>query len=302
MTSDFDVVTGAFGYTGRYIARALIAGGRSVRTLTNHPRGEDPIARQLELAPLHFDRPADLARSLEGAATLFNTYWIRFPYRGVDFARAVSNLRTLIDAARQAGVSRFVHLSITNANAASPLPYFAGKGMVEEYLAASGLSYAIVRPAVIFGSEEILLNNIGWLLRRFPVFAIPGVGSYRLQPVFVEDLAILAIETARRTDNYAIDAVGPETFTFNDLVALIARAVGSRTSIIHLPPAVVLACAWLVGRAMGDVMLTWDEIRGLMADLLVSSGPPTATTRFSEWLQRRAELFGVSYASEIARR
>src|ERR1700674_1940693 len=183
MTSEFDVVTGAFGYTGAYIARALIAGERRVRTLTNHVRGDDPLARQLEISRFNFDRPDDLARSLEGAATVFNTYWIRFSYRGTDFAQAVNNLRTLIDAAKRAGVQKFVHVSITNANAFSPLPYFAGKGLIEDYLAGSGLSYAIVRPAVIFGSEDILLNNIGWLLRRTPLFAIPGDGTYRLQPV-----------------------------------------------------------------------------------------------------------------------
>jgi uncharacterized protein YbjT (DUF2867 family) len=302
MTKECDLVTGAFGYTGGYIARALVAGGTRVRTLTNHARVDDPLARQVEIAAFNFERPDDLAHSLEGVATLFNTYWIRFPHRGVDFAQAVRNLRALIDAAKRAGVRRFVHVSITNANAASPLPYFAGKGMIEEYLAGSGLSYAILRPAVIFGTEDILLNNIGWLLRRIPLFAIPGDGAYRVQPVFVEDLANLAIEAARRTDNQTIDAVGPETFTFNEIVALLANAVGSRTPSIHLPPAAVLACAWVVGRAMGDVVLTRDEIRGLMADLLVSSGPPTAPTRISEWLKHNAEFYGVRYASEIGRR
>jgi uncharacterized protein YbjT (DUF2867 family) len=302
MTSEFDVVTGAFGYTGGYIARALVAGGTRVRTLTNHARVNEPLARQLEIAAFNFDRPDDLARSLEGATTLFNTYWIRFPHRGVDFAQAVRNLRRLIDAAKRADVRKFVNVSITNANAASRLPYFAGKGEIEEYLASSGIPYATVRPAVIFGSEDILLNNIGWLLRRIPLFAIPGAGTYRVQPVFVEDLANLAIEASRSTDNQTIDAVGPETFTFNEIVALIASAVGSRALIVHLPPAAMLACAWLVGRAMGDVVLTRDEIRGLMANLLVSSGSPTAPTRFSEWLRRNAEFFGMRYASEIARR
>jgi uncharacterized protein YbjT (DUF2867 family) len=302
MTTDLNVVTGAFGYTGGFIARELIANGARVRTLTNHARVEDPLARQLEIAPFNFDRPDDLARSLDGVAVVFNTYWIRFPHHGLDFDRAVSNLRTLIDAAQRAGVRRFVHLSITNASAASPLPYFRGKGLIEDYLARSGLSYAIVRPAVIFGAEEILLNNIAWMLRRIPLFAIPGDGKYRMQPVFVEDLAKLALDAAHRTDNLAIDAVGAETFTFNELVALIAREVGSRTPVIHLPPAIALTCARIVGRAMGDVTLTRDEVRGLMGNLLVSSAPPTAPTRFSEWLRRNAEFFGVRYASEVGRR
>src|SRR5882762_9912489 len=193
MTADLNVITGAFGYTGGYIARALIANGARVRTLTNHARVDDPLARQLEIAQFNFDNSDALARSLDGVATVFNTYWIRFPHHGLDFDRAVSNLRTLIDAARRAGVRRFVHVSITNANAASPLPYFRGKGLIEDYLVQSGLSHAIIRPAVIFGPEEILLNNIAWMLRRIPLFVIPGDGAYRVQPVFVEDLAKLAL-------------------------------------------------------------------------------------------------------------
>jgi uncharacterized protein YbjT (DUF2867 family) len=302
MTTELNVVTGAFGYTGAYIARDLIADGARVRTLTNHARVDDPLARQLEIAPFNFDRPDDLARSLDGVDVVFNTYWIRFPHHGLDFDRAVSNLRALIDAARRAGVRRFVHVSITNANAASPLPYFRGKGLIEDYLVQSGLSHAIIRPAVIFGPEEILLNNIAWMLRRIPLFVIPGDGAYRVQPVFVEDLAKLAIDAAHRTDNLAIDAVGPETFTFSEIVTLIAREVGSHVPIIHLPPAIALACARIVGHAMGDVTLTRDEVRGLMANLLVSSAPPTAPTRFSECLRRNAEFFGVRYASEVARR
>jgi uncharacterized protein YbjT (DUF2867 family) len=199
-------------------------------------------------------------------------------------------------------VRSFVQLSITNANVSSPLPYFRGKGLIEDYLARSGLSHAIIRPAVIFGAEEILLNNIAWMLRRIPLFVIPGDGNYRVQPVFVEDLAKLAIDAAHRTDNLALDAVGPEIFTFNELVALIAREVGSHVPVIHLPPAIALGCARIVGRAMGDVTLTSDEVRGLMANLLVSSAPPTTPTRFSEWLRRNAEFFGVHYASEVARR
>jgi NADH dehydrogenase len=159
-----------------------------------------------------------------------------------------------------------------------------------------------VRPAIIFGAEDILLNNIGWLLRRMPLFAIPGDGSYRVQPVFVEDLANLAIDAARGSANQTIDAVGPETFTFNEVVGLIAKALGSHALITHLPPAAVLASAWLIGRATRDVVLTGDEIRGLMAGLLVSSGAPTAPTRFTDWLRRHVEFFGVRYASEVARR
>ena len=120
-----------------------------------------------------------------------------------------------------------VHVSITNATADSPLPYFRGKAQVEDALRASGLSYAMLRPTVIFGFEDILLNNIAWMLRKFPVFPIPGRGDYRLQPIYVEDMADLAVEMAARDDDVEIDAVGPDVFAYDELVRLIGQKTGT---------------------------------------------------------------------------
>jgi uncharacterized protein YbjT (DUF2867 family) len=302
MAQELNIVTGAFGYSGRYIARLLLSRGARVRILTGHPARANPFGDSVEVAPFDFDRPDALAKSLDGAATVFNTYWIRFPRGGMSFEHAISNVKALIDAAKNAGVRRFVHISITNASPDSPLPYFRGKGVIEGYLSQSGLSYAIVRPAVIFGGEEILLNNIAWLLRRFPIFAIPGNGKYRLQPVFVADLAELVVNAASESHDFAIDAVGPEVLTFDELAHVLARTVDSNTRLLHVNPAFALFFASIIGWLMHDVTLTHDEIRGLMADLLVSRGVPTAPTRFSEWLLRNAATIGTHYASELAKR
>jgi len=302
MPDELNIVTGAFSFTGRYITQLLLAGGSRVRTLTGRPAEANPFGGAVEVAPQAFDDPAALARSLEGATTVFNTYWIRFPHRGMTFERAVANITRLIDAAKRAGVRRFVHISITNASASSALPYFSNKAVVEQTLLGSGLPYTIIRPAVIFGPEDILLNNLAWLLRKFPIFAIPGDGTYRLQPVFVEDLARIAVDAARATKNVTLEAVGPEIFTFNELVDLMKRAVGSKARIIHVAPLMALPLANLIGKFMGDRMLTRDEMLGLMANLLVSRGSPTAPTRFSEWLARNADQIGRNYASELARR
>src|SRR5712691_6821595 len=297
-----NIVTGAFGYTGRYIAALLHERGAKVRTLTGRPNRPNAFGDGVEVAPFNFDDPEALARSIEGAKAVFNTYWIRFPRGELTFERATTNVKTLIDAARRTGVSRFIHISITNACAESPLPYFRGKGVVEQYLMNSGLSYAILRPAIIFGSEDILLHNITWMLRRFPLFTIPGDGSYRVQPVFVGDLAKLAVDAANEQLDLSIDAVGPEIFTFNELVALLARTVASKAWFVHVSPSVELILAWLFSRLTGDVTLTRDEIRGLMGDLLVSKNAPTATTRLSEWLARNADVIGTRYRSEVSLR
>lgn len=295
----FSVVTGAFGYTGKYIAQRLLALGHRVKTLTRHrPQGADP---RLAVAPLDFANRDGLIHDLRGAALLFNTYWVRFPYGRTTFDQAVANTERLIDAASAARVSRIVHISVTNASAASPLPYFRGKGLVEEAIIRSGLSYAIVRPTVIFGPEGILLNNIAWLLRRFPLFGVPGSGRYRVQPVSVEDVADLAVAAGFRTDNVVHDAVGPEIYAFDALVRLLANGAGSRARVVHLPPGVAMLIVAFLNRLVRDVVLTSHELDGLMAGLLVSDDPPTGSRRFSEWVAEHAASLGLRYANELER-
>lgn len=298
---ELDVVTGAFGFTGRYIAQRLLSMGRRVRTLTGHPDRPNPFGDRVSVIPFQFDNPRELTKSLEGAATLYNTYWIRFPHGRVGFQSAVENTKALIQAAEAAGVRRLVHLSITNASEDSRLAYFRGKALVEQAITRSRLSWAILRPTVIFGAEDILINNLAWLLRRFPVFAVPGSGRYRLQPVFVEDLAELAVNEARHETNVLLDAVGPEAYAFTDLVRLMAGAVRSRARIVHVRPALALLLSRLVGYVVQDVLLTRDELEGLMKDLLVSDSPPTGRTSLRRWLSESADRVGIRYASELGR-
>lgn len=296
-----DVVTGAFGYTGRYIARRLLETGRRVVTLTGRAGRPNPFGERVAVRPFNFDRPAELAASLRGADTLYNTYWVRFPYGRVTFEQAVENTQTLIRAAEVAGVRRIVHVSVANASEQSPLPYFRGKALVDKAVISSRLSYAIIRPTVIFGGQDILINNIAWLLRRFPVFGVFGEGDYAVQPVFVEDVAELAVRAGRHERNVVIDAIGPETYSFEELVRLIAGAVGSKAKIVRLPAGPALWVGRLIGRAVGDVLITREEIEGLMSGLLACRGPATAPTRFSDWLARSATSVGRTYASELKR-
>lgn len=297
----FDVVTGAFGYTGGAIARKLQASGGSVRTLTGHPNRPELIGGALQVAPLDFDDPASLQRNLEGADVLYNTYWIRFPYRGMTFERAVENSRILIEAAQKAGVRRLIHISISNPSKDSPLGYFRGKAAVERAIRESGISYAILRPTVIFGPGDILINNIAWFLRRFPLFAVPNTGESLIQPVFIEDIAEIAVHAGAQFENIVEDVVGPETFTFEGLVRLIAKAVHSRAAVLRMGRGLLAPILQVLGRTTGDVVLTQDELDGLAANLLVSKEPPLGRARISEWLDEYGNGVGQHYASELRR-
>ena len=297
----FDVVTGAFSYTGNYITRHLLSDGRNVKTLTNHLERANPFGRQVSVAPLDFNDFEGLARSMVGARVLFNTYWVRFDHGETTFAQAVSNTKKLIRAAENAGVRRVVHVSIANPALDSSLPYYRGKAEVEEAICGSRFSYSILRPTVIFGAEDILINNIAWMLRRFPVFAVPGRGDYGVQPIFVEDFAELAVASSERKENEIFDAVGPETFTFDELVRTIAAGIRQPARLIHVPPALSLFLTRVIGFGVRDVILTHEEIQGLLANLLVSHSPARGKTQFRAWLERNGTGLGMRYASELQR-
>lgn len=299
-------ITGAFSYTGKYATRILLGRGCDVRTLTNHDPAEhsdrkNPFGSRVAVLPYNFDRPDELRRSLEGASVLVNTYWVRFPRGSADFETAVQNTRTLIRAAKDAGVQRIVHVSIANPSLDSQLGYYKGKAEVEQAIIASGLSYAIVRPTVIFGAEDILINNIAWFVRHFPAFGIPGDGRYGVRPIYVEDMARLLADAVEPRGNSVINAVGPETFSFEELVRLIGERVGRPARLIHLPTALAYVSTLVTGWMVGDVVLTWEEYKGLMRNLLAPEGPATGSTALSEWLGENAERVGRRYASEVAR-
>jgi nucleoside-diphosphate-sugar epimerase len=298
--SGVDVVTGAFSYSGRAIADVLVARGRRVRTLTGHP-GHAAERSPIEVRPLDFDDPSGLRRSLDGAATLYNTYWVRFAHDRTDHERAEANSRRLFEAAREAGVRRVVHISITNPSLESPYPYFRGKARVEQALVDSGLSHAILRPAILFGGEGVLVNNIAWLLRHLPVFAVGGRGDYRIRGIHVDDLARLCLEVGATDQDRIVDAVGPESPTFIELVRWIRSAVGSRARIVRVPGAVVPPLARLLGMALHDVLLTDDEYGAMASGLADTRGPATGSTLLSEWLTDNAASLGRHYANELDR-
>jgi uncharacterized protein YbjT (DUF2867 family) len=295
-----DVVTGAFGYSGAAIARELVAAGHRVRTLTGHP-DRAPDGSQIEVRPLDFADSGGLERDLRGAHTLYNTYWVRFGHGSASHATAVANSRALFAAAARAGIQRIVHVSITHADPASPYPYFSGKAAVESYVRDLGIPYAIARPAILYGGDGVLLNNIAWLLRRLPVFAIGGRGDYRIRPIHVDDLARLCLQLGGQPDSVTVDAVGPESLAFRDMVLAIRAAVGSRALLVPAPGWAIPPLSAALGAALHDVLLTPDEYRAMADGLADSDGPSTGSTSLTGWIADHGSELGRTYANELTR-
>jgi uncharacterized protein YbjT (DUF2867 family) len=294
--------TGAKGYTGKYIARRLLDTGKQVITLTNSTQRANPFGKRVQAFPFNFDRPEELAASLQGVKVLYNTYWVRFNHELFQHASAVENTLILFEAAQEAGVERIVHVSISNPAEDSHLEYFRGKAQLEKALVSSGVSYAILRPTVLFGKEDILINNIAWMLRKFPLFGVFGDGSYRLQPIYVDDLAQLAVEQGTLRENVIINAIGPETFTYRELVTRLGEIIGKKRPIISMSPGIGYIAGQAMSLVMDDVVITKEEIEGLMGDLLYVDAPAAGQTSLTEWARQHADALGKNYSNELQRR
>jgi uncharacterized protein YbjT (DUF2867 family) len=294
-----DAVTGAFSYTGSVIARELLARDRTVRTLVRSPApAGHPLAGAVRVAPLDLDDEAALVRALDGTEVLFNTFWIRFPRGPSTFEWAIAASARLFRAAATAGVERIVHISVTRPSLSSPFAYFRAKAAVDELALAGPVPATVVRPSLVFGGrQEILVNNIAWFLRRLPVFAVPR-RTCRVQPVHVDDVARIAVEAAAPG---VVDAVGPETFTYRNLVERVAAAAGSRARVVPLPERAVATFGHAAGLAVRDTVVTREELGALAASLLTSDEPPRGTARFSEWVAGQGDWLGREYHSELDR-
>lgn len=295
-------VTGAFGYSGRYITEHLLEAGHEVITLTNSLGRPNPFGEKVKAFPFHFNEPEKLRDSLRGVDALINTYWVRFDHRLFTHDQAVANTKVLFSAAKEAGVRRIVHVSITNPDRNSDLPYFRGKAELEAFLKELGVSYCILRPTVLFGKEDVLINNIAWSLRHLPAFGVFGAGDYKMQPIYVDDLARAAARKAEEGKDEVIEAIGPEAFSYREWVARVRTALGVCRPIISVPPELGYWGCRLVGFFVGDVVITREEIRGLMEGRLYVDAPPLGTTKLTEWIEKHKESLGRHYTSEMARR
>jgi uncharacterized protein YbjT (DUF2867 family) len=152
---------------------------------------------------------------------------------------------------------------------------------------------------VIFDERGVLVNNIAWLLRRLPVFAVGGKGDYRVRPIHLDDLAAMALEAAGWEGNRVVDAVGPERPTFFELVHQIRAAIGSHALVTRVPSSLLLGTSRLLGALLHDVLLTPEEYHSMAAGLADSDAPATGAIPLSQWLLEHRDTLGRKYSNEL---
>lgn len=294
-------VTGAFSYSGKFIAKMLLEKNEKVITLTNSTDRDNFFNNEIQKFPLNFNNLESIEKALSNAHTLYNTYWVRFNTKTITHKDAFNNTIKLFDAAKKAGVQKIIHISILNPDKNSSADYYKYKALLEEYLFNLGVSYTILQPTIIFGEGDSLINNIAWTLRKFPILAIFDFGKAKLQPISVLDLASLAVNH-NPIENEIINANGPETYTYLELLKLIKKNIGSKNIFIPTPHLLAFLGIWTTGKILGDQILTYDEMKGLLANKLYSEKISLGKCKLSEYIQENASKLGISYINETKKR
>ncbi len=263
------LVTGGSGFVGNWVVAELLARGHQVRALLR-PGSEKKLraAAQVEVVSGEVMSPETVARAAAGCEAAIHLIGIirEFPGRGITFERLHYEATvTVLEAARAAGVWRYLQMSALGARPAPADPYHITNHRADEYVRLSGLAYTIFRPSVIYGPEDQSLNLFARQLRRFPLFPVIGDGRYQMQPVPVWTVAqafARALELPD-TENRLYEVGGPEPLTFNEIINTLAAVLGRRVVKIHLPVWTMRLAAGMFGR-FAWFPLTSGQLRMLL--------------------------------------
>jgi len=277
------LVTGGTGFVGPKVVHAIRAEGRPVRALVRNPGSK--AARTLaswgcELAPGDTTDRESVRRAVEGCEAVVHLVALVRGKPDVYERVMVQGTRGLVDAAKEAGVGRFVLMSALGAHEGSKdlTPYYRAKWEQEQSLAASGLERVIFRPSFVFGRDGGVLAILIRAFRFSPVVGIPG--TRRLQPIWVEDVAAFfakALSTPEAT-NRTFDLVGPDVVTWDELYDRIKRILGKRRATFHVPTGVAKAGAAIVETLPGNFPMSRDAITMLeFEDNVGDLGPAVET-------------------------
>ncbi len=266
------LVTGGTGFVGTHVCRSLIARGFLPRLLVRTgSEGKIPedVRKACRVTPGDATDREAVEYAVQGTKMIVHLVGIirEFPERDITFERLhVAATRNVVDAARRWEISRFVHMSALGARPGGPTGYFDSKGRAEEVVRRSGLSWTIIRPSVIFGPGDQFLKVLTGVLRKAPFVPVPGDGSYRLQPVFIGDVAKGFADAAMRPDleGKIFEAGGPQRLSYNELLDAVAASVGRRARKIHIPLSILRPTVRFMER-FKKFPLTTEQLEMLLA-------------------------------------
>lgn len=272
------VVTGASGYVGSHITRILVESGWPVRALVHNSQRVQSEGRlkglDLELIEGDVTRPETLAKAMQGASAVIHTVAIAIEkgdrrYESINYQGTVNT----VEAAKTAGVRRFLNMSQLGASSRLPYRFLASKGKAQEYVAASGLDWTAFRPSVIWGPEDEFANTFARLIPLTPlIFPIIGDENTRFQPVWVEDVAACFAKALDdpSTVEKECELGGPEVLTLEEIERRTLQAVNSKRLMIRFPMPLLRMVVTLM-----EILLPSPPVTRSLLELLAVSNVTT---------------------------
>lgn len=289
-------VAGGSGFIGRHVVQALGEAGHAVRVLARGVEpGQDPEGRQARAVDL--GRGPLRADLLEGCDAVVNLVGIKAPRGDNDFDQAhVKTVEHLVAAARAAGIDRFVHVSVAQAEDATG-PYAQTKREGERIAASSGLAVTVLRPGLVYGSGDDALRNLVRMVRLAPVVVVPRGATGPLPAIDVRDVARAVVATLERpqTAGARIDLVGPEPLDLRGLVRRVAGALQLPTLTPPVPDALARLGAMVMERGMADPLLSRSQLA------MLTRGLPGDPRQAERWLGLRPRRLEAARIEQIAR-
>jgi uncharacterized protein YbjT (DUF2867 family) len=262
------LVTGGTGFIGPHVIQAIAAAGHDVRALVRErKRGANAAALGAELVEADMTDAASLRIASQGVDAVVHLVAIR-QGKPEEFQRImVEGTRHLLAAAKEAGATRFVHMSALGASEETKdlVPYYGAKWQQEQDVQASGLDHVIFRPSFVFAKDGGILKTFRKLAKLAPVTPIIGSGRQRIQPIWVDDVAAYFAQALDKPEatNRVFELGGPDTVTWNEFWARLKRALGVRRPTVHMPMGFMRANALVTERLPGDIPLTRDLLKML---------------------------------------
>ena len=276
------LVTGGTGFVGPSIVHRLRAEDRPVRCLVRDPDRADTLAAWgCELAQGDVTDRDSVRRAVEGCEVVVHLVAI-IQGKPEQFERImVQGTRNVVEAARAAGIRRFVLMSAlgTSEETKDLSPYFNAKWQMEQMVKSSDLEHVIFRPSFVFGKGGGALKTFQRVVRLSPVIPVFGSGDQRVQPIWIDDVAEYYAAAIDRPDaaSRTFELGGPEIVTYEELYDRIKRVLGKRRPKLHLPFGVLRANAAILEALPGPSPLTRDQLKMLAVDNVVSNADAQET-------------------------
>jgi uncharacterized protein YbjT (DUF2867 family) len=290
------LLTGASGLVGQAVLARLVAEQTPVRCLVRDPRRLGALRVHVQIALGDLADPPSFRNAMRGVDTVVHlAASIRDqPQGSIEELAAIATWR-MVDAARRAGVERFVFFSALGASTQSRARFLRAKALAEQAVREAPLANVIFAPSIIYAPGDPFLELLSKLALLPGVMPVMGRGQAAFQPIWAEDVAgcvLAALHEPPSAGSVRYELAGPQTLDYEQIVELVLASLGKRRALLHVPTPLVLRSLGMLERLVGTRAFATRDEAELMEVPLLSTGGTRDAERLGVSPRPMAEVLG----------